>query len=85
MPPLVRASFFHQEQTTDVGRITKGKKWTYCVHFLFFRLPMDAISSITDLVESLQRRGRYAFTRAEAASAMELMDRVPALIVVTPL
>ena len=35
---------------------------------------MDAISSIFDLVESLQRRGRYAFTRAEVATALSLSD-----------
>ena len=35
---------------------------------------MDAVASISDHVESLQRRGRYAFTRAEAAAALSLSE-----------
>ncbi len=35
---------------------------------------MDAITSISDLVESLQRRGRYAFTRAEVEAALPLSE-----------
>ncbi len=35
---------------------------------------MDAAASISDHVESLQRRGRYAFTRAEAAAALSLSE-----------
>jgi predicted transcriptional regulator of viral defense system len=35
---------------------------------------LDAITSISDLVESLQRRGRYAFTRAEVETALPLSE-----------
>ena len=35
---------------------------------------MDAAAYISDHVESLQRRGRYAFTRAEAAAVLSLSE-----------
>jgi predicted transcriptional regulator of viral defense system len=48
--------------------------WTYYVQFSYLRPQVGAITSISDLVESLQRRGRYAFTRIEVAAALPLSE-----------
>lgn len=55
-------------------QIQRGNKWTITVHFIFSHIQMDTITSLPNYVESLQKRGRYAFTRTEVATGLSLSE-----------